>query len=69
MVLSGQDQVQKLNIFDSKAANDKIEVIDDNERPVFSPKIGGATFLRGLNSVFDWNQDALEMTDRDSIKM
>ena len=70
MVVSGQETLQKLNLFESKATNDKIEVRDDNERPIFSPKAAtGAAFLKGLNSVFDWNPDTLELTDRDSLHM
>ena len=66
MVVSGQETLNKLNLFDSKATNDKIEV-RDGERPVFSPQATGVAFLKGLNSVFDWNPDALELTERDSL--
>jgi len=69
MVVSGQDQIQKLKLFESKATNDKIEVRDDNERPVFSPKTAGVNFAKGLNSVFDWHPDNLDMTERDSIRL
>ena len=56
MVVSGQDQIQKLNLFDGNATFDKIEIRDDNSRPVFSPKTG-VNFHKGLNSVFDWNPE------------
>lgn len=69
MVVSGQETLNKLNLFESKATNDKIEVRDGNERPVFSPQATGVAFLKGLNSVFDWNPDALELTERDSLHM
>ena len=51
MIASGNDPIKNIKLFEA-TTSDKIEVRDDNERPVFSPKTG-IFDLKGLNSVFD----------------
>jgi hypothetical protein len=55
IITSGEGQVRKIEMYRTAEA-EKIEVRDDNERPVKSPGSVGVTFMSsGINSVFDHN--------------
>ena len=47
-------------MFENGSLNDKIEVKDDREHNELSPKTG-VTFLKAINSVHEWQGDALDI--------